>query len=92
MCKNETLKLNSICNVNKPPTFKSSKYNVDVPTCVCCSCKHLPPIMTNMFFSSTKKKLQVYYHMQDFGQLPKYAMGDDGHHGVYYDYKHVLQM
>jgi hypothetical protein len=48
--------------------------------------------MTNTFFSSAKKKLQPYYHMQDFGQLPKYAMGDDGHHGVYYDYKHVLQM
>jgi hypothetical protein len=30
--------------------------------------------------------------MQHFGQLLKYAMGDHGHHGVYYDYKHALQM
>jgi len=41
MCTNETLKLNSICNVHKQPTFKSSKYNIDVPTCVCYNCKYL---------------------------------------------------
>jgi hypothetical protein len=48
--------------------------------------------MINTFISSTKKKLQACYHMEDFGQLPKYVMGDDGHYGVYYDYKHVFQM
>jgi hypothetical protein len=48
--------------------------------------------MTNTFLSSAKKKLQACYHMQDFGQLLEYAMGDDGHHGVYYDYKHTFQM
>jgi hypothetical protein len=48
--------------------------------------------MTNTFIFSAKKKLQACYHMQDFGQLLEYAMGDDGHHGVYYDYKLVLQM
>jgi len=92
MCTNETLKLNSICNVHKQPAFKSSNYNVDVPTCVCCNRKHPPPKMTNTFLSSAKKKLQACYHMQDFGQLLEYAMGDDGHHGVYYDYKHTFQM
>jgi hypothetical protein len=30
--------------------------------------------------------------MQDFGQLLEYVMGDDEHHGVYYHYKHALQM
>ncbi len=48
--------------------------------------------MTNTFLSLAKKKLQACYHMQDFGQLLEYAMGDDGHHGVYYDYKHAFQM
>jgi hypothetical protein len=47
--------------------------------------------MTNTFLFSPKKNSQAYYHMQDFGQLLKYAIGDDGHHGVYYDYKHILQ-
>jgi hypothetical protein len=54
--------------------------------------KHPPPRMTNTFLSLAKKKLQACYHMQDFGQLLEYAMGDDGHHGVYYDYKHAFQM
>ncbi len=54
--------------------------------------KHLPPRMTNTFFSLAKKKLQACYCMQDFGQLLEYAMGDDGHHGVYYDFKHAFQM
>jgi hypothetical protein len=52
---------------------------------VCRNCKHLPPRMTNTFLFSAK-------NMQDFGKLLEYAMGDDGHHNVYYDYKHVLQM
>jgi hypothetical protein len=30
--------------------------------------------------------------MQNLGQLLKYVMGEDGHHGVYYDYKHAFQM
>jgi hypothetical protein len=29
--------------------------------------------------------------MQDFRQLLKYTMGCNGHHGVYYDFKHVIQ-
>jgi hypothetical protein len=48
--------------------------------------------MTNAFLLSAKKKLQACYHMQDFGQLLKYVVGDDGDHGVYYDYKQVLQI
>lgn len=85
MCTIETFTLNSICNVHKQPTFKSSKSNVDASTCVCRNCKHPPPRMTNTFLSLAK-------NMQDFGQLLEYAMGDDGHHNVYYDYKHVFQM
>jgi hypothetical protein len=56
-------------------------------------CERTPPLrMINTFISSAKKKLQASYDMEDFGQLPKYVMGDGGHYGVYYDYKHALQM
>ncbi len=76
-------------STNHPPL---SPQNTTLMLQVCHNCKHPPLRMTNTFLSLAKRKLQAYYHMQHFGQLLTYAMGDDGHHGVYYDYKHALQM
>ncbi len=59
---------------------------------MCCNRKHPPPRMTNTFLSLAKKKLQACYHMQHFGQLPKYAMGDDGHQDVDFVYTNTLQV